>query len=202
MNFRPDRRKFLKQTLATVASPLLACSGTEGRSDLEPDAGPADGGQIPQPDSNPAPMDDGGAPADDGGTPPDDGSMGPDGSPEDGGSPDGGPDDGGAEADAPDPSAAAAVSRAYFGEAKLAGAQELGRTYLASLGRTEADIPTVAAATIALIDSQPTEAEAIAALVSEITNDFADDALVVNLVRWVLSRTELELCTLTLLPVP
>jgi hypothetical protein len=96
------------------------------------------------------------------------------------------------------PSARAAT--AYFGS-RTESARAVGVAYLRQLGH-DAGPSSIAAATrdtTTVIERAASEPEAVAALVAAVRSDFQEGRSV-QVEGWVLSRTEAELCVLTLLP--
>ncbi len=94
---------------------------------------------------------------------------------------------------------AATVGASYFGDQRDA-VRAIGEAYLRQLGRDTSRESIVAAARGALdaIDRSRDEAGAIRALVRAVREDF-ERGRTVQLEGWILSRTEAEICALTLL---
>lgn len=98
------------------------------------------------------------------------------------------------------PSARGALaSTGYFGD-RADAVRAIGEAYLRQLGREPNDESIRAAARAALesIDRARDERSAIQALVRAVREDF-ERGRAVQLEGWVLSRTEAEICVLTLL---
>jgi cytochrome c-type biogenesis protein CcmH/NrfG len=93
------------------------------------------------------------------------------------------------------------VAAGYFGTNQGDAARAIGEAYLKEMRieTTPAAILAAVAGTLALIDGARTQTAIIAALVAAVRLDFQEGRLV-ELYGWVLSRTEVELCALTLLP--
>lgn len=92
-----------------------------------------------------------------------------------------------------------AVTR-YFGY-RLDAARAAGTAYLTQLG-SDTTAPAILAATrgtIAIIEGAVSQREAINMLVAAVREDFREGRSV-QVEGWILSRTEAELCALTLLP--
>ena len=89
----------------------------------------------------------------------------------------------------------------YFGTTQADAARAIGEAYLKHMGieSSPAVILAAAAGTLALIDAARTQTAITAAVVAAVRRDF-QEGRVVHLQGWVLSRTEVELCALTLLP--
>lgn len=105
----------------------------------------------------------------------------------------------GSQADArPDPDARAAAI--YFG-AGIEAARAIGEAYLRHLKveTTRASILEHTAGALQILASARNQKTALAELVSAVRRDF-QEGHVVQLEGWIVSRTEAELCALTLLP--
>jgi hypothetical protein len=88
----------------------------------------------------------------------------------------------------------------YFGY-RLDAARSVGTAYLTQLG-SDTTAPSILAAargTIALIEGAVSQREAIDILVAAVRQDFREGRSV-QVEGWILSRTEAELCALTILP--
>jgi hypothetical protein len=88
----------------------------------------------------------------------------------------------------------------YFGY-RLDAARAAGTAYLKQLG-SDTTAPSILAATrgtTAIIESAVSQREAIDMLVAAVRQDFREGRSV-QVEGWILSRTEAELCALTLLP--
>jgi hypothetical protein len=94
---------------------------------------------------------------------------------------------------------AATVGAGYFGEQRD-GVRAVGEAYLRQLGVDTSRESVVAAAPRALdaIDRSRDEAGAIRALVRAVREDF-ERGRTVQVEGWILARTEVEICALTLL---
>ena len=101
----------------------------------------------------------------------------------------------------PDSARTSQLAVGYFGTTQADAARAIGEAYLRHMGveGSRAGIRAAAAATIALIDAARTQTAVTAALVAAVRRDF-QEGRVVHLHGWVLSRTEVELCALTLVP--
>lgn len=88
----------------------------------------------------------------------------------------------------------------YFG-AGVDAARIIGDAYLRQLNvePTRASILQHTGAALQILATARTQKAAVSALVSAVQRDFVDGRILV-LEGWVLSRTEVELCVLTLLP--
>jgi hypothetical protein len=98
------------------------------------------------------------------------------------------------------PSARAALaSTGYFGD-RADAVRAIGEAYLRQLGREPNDesIRSAARAALQSIDRARDERSAIQALVRAVREDF-ERGRAVQLEGWILSRTEAEICALTLL---
>jgi hypothetical protein len=95
---------------------------------------------------------------------------------------------------------AAKMASAYFG-GRADGASKVGSAFLRQMGvdAGPASILNATRATTRLIDRASSQDSAIAALVSAVRKDF-EDGRSVQVDGWILSRTEADLCALTLLP--
>jgi hypothetical protein len=107
-------------------------------------------------------------------------------------------------AQGPAPAAAARrgrVTAAYLGAGSLEAARAIAEAYIAhsALERNDEAFVDAASATVDIISRAGSDASAIAALVTRVRSDFVADR-VIQLEGWVFSRTELDLCLLTLLP--
>ena len=88
----------------------------------------------------------------------------------------------------------------YFGY-RLDAARAAGTAYLTQLG-SDTTAPSILAATrntTAIIEGAVSQREAIEMLVAAVRQDFREGRSV-QVEGWILSRTEAELCALTLLP--
>ncbi len=96
----------------------------------------------------------------------------------------------------------ARLARSYFAARDLGSARVLGSAYLGSLEREESedDIVATCSHTIALVDAADDDEAALSALEEAVREDFSSHLRSPDLLGWVLARTELELCALTLLP--
>ena len=94
---------------------------------------------------------------------------------------------------------AARTSTSYFGD-RTDAVRAIGEAYLRQLGREPNHESIVAAArgTLESIDRARDERSAIRALVQAVREDF-ERGRAVQLEGWILSRTEAEICALTLL---
>ena len=92
-----------------------------------------------------------------------------------------------------------ATSVAYFGD-QAANVRTFGEAYLRMLGRSPGDESVRAAArgTLELIDRSRDQSGAIRTLVRAVQRDF-EQGRVVQVEGWILSQTEAELCTISLL---
>jgi hypothetical protein len=101
----------------------------------------------------------------------------------------------------PDSARASHLAVGYFGTTQADAVRAIGEAYLKHMRieSSPAAILTAAAGTLALIDAARTQTANTTALVAAVRRDF-QEGRVVDLQGWVLSRTELELCALTLLP--
>ena len=83
----------------------------------------------------------------------------------------------------------------------MEAARAAGTAYLKQLGRdtSPASVAAATTATTAIIDSALNQREAVDTLVTAVRRDFREGRSV-QVEGWVLSRTEAELCALTLLP--
>jgi hypothetical protein len=90
----------------------------------------------------------------------------------------------------------------YFGAA-TAAARAIGESYLRQLGLQpeRRAILEHTRSTMEIIASARTQQAAMTALVGAVRRDF-QESRVVQLEGWLVSRTEVELCALTLLPAP
>jgi len=88
----------------------------------------------------------------------------------------------------------------YFGD-RLDTARTVGAAYLKQLGSDTSPASVLAATrgTLAIIEGAVHQREAIDVLVQAVRDDFREGRSV-QLEGWVVSRTEAELCALTLLP--
>jgi hypothetical protein len=95
----------------------------------------------------------------------------------------------------------AKISAVYLGAGSVEAARTIGEAFLKHLNVERSHDAIVAAAndTLELIARAPGNSAAITALVQGVRRDFRSDR-VVQLEGWVLSRTELDLCLLALLP--
>jgi hypothetical protein len=93
----------------------------------------------------------------------------------------------------------AQTAASYFGDVDAVRA--IGDAYLRQLGRDQSVKSILAAARSALrtIERARNQETAVSALIRAVRRDFQDRRSV-QLEGWVLSRTEAELCALTLLP--
>jgi hypothetical protein len=100
----------------------------------------------------------------------------------------------------PPVSLGARVAGGYLGAGAEASARSIAEAYLRQIGSetSPAAIEASAAATLRTISATADENAAIAALTEAVQRDFRDQRTV-ELGGWVLSRTEVELCVLTLL---
>ena len=96
------------------------------------------------------------------------------------------------------PQADTAVS--YFG-VRSDAARTIGEAYVRHLGidASAESIRKASLSTLKIIERAPTRQNAIAALERAVRRDFQDGRSV-QLEGWIISRTEAELCALTLLP--
>ena len=96
---------------------------------------------------------------------------------------------------------AADAAAGYLGAGSLAAARAIAEAYLTqmSIARTDEAITEAARATLETLSSGPRGNAAIAALVEGVRRDFAADRII-QLEGWIFSRTEVEICLLTLLP--
>jgi hypothetical protein len=103
----------------------------------------------------------------------------------------------GRQATAPD--RAVRSSAAYFGD-RVSAVRAIGEAYLRQLGRdpNRESILAAARGTLESIDRVRDERSAIQTLVRTVREDF-ERGRVVQLEGWILSRTEAEICALTLL---
>jgi|SRR5687767_13886298 len=92
------------------------------------------------------------------------------------------------------------AAASYFG-AGVDAARAVGEAYLRQLNvePTRASILQHAADTLEILAKAPSQKAALSALVTAVRRDFAEGRVLV-LEGWVLSRTEVELCALTVLP--
>ena len=96
--------------------------------------------------------------------------------------------------------AGGAAAAGYFGH-RLDAARAAGTAYLKQLG-SDTTAPAILAATrgtTAMIEGAVNQREAIEILVAAVRQDFREGRSV-QVEGWILSRTEAELCALTLLP--
>jgi hypothetical protein len=100
----------------------------------------------------------------------------------------------------PPSSLGARVAAGYLGAGAEGSARSIAEAYLRQIGSetSSAAIEASAAATLRTISASADENAAIAALTDAVRRDFRDQRTV-ELGGWVLSRTEVELCALTLL---
>ena len=89
----------------------------------------------------------------------------------------------------------------YLGAGSLLAAQQIGEAFVAhlSIEKTNEAILDAAGTTLQLIAATPGATAAITALAQNVRRDFRNERYV-QLQGWVLSRTELDLCLLALLP--
>lgn len=101
----------------------------------------------------------------------------------------------------PDSARTSQLAVGYFGSTQADAARAIGEAYLQHIGieGSSAGIRAAAAGAIALIDAARTQTAITAALVAAVRRDF-QEGRVIELHGWVLSRTEVELCALTLVP--
>ncbi len=94
---------------------------------------------------------------------------------------------------------AATIGAGYFGD-RADAVRAIGEAYLRQLGRDTTRDSLVASArgTLQLIDRSRDQPGAIRALVDAVRDDF-EHGRSVQLEGWILSRTEAEICALTLL---
>ncbi len=99
-----------------------------------------------------------------------------------------------------EPGTDARAAASYFGTG-IAAARALGEAYLRQqqVETTRASIIEHSAGALRILAEARTEKAALSALASAVRRDFRDGRIV-QLEGWVLSRTEVELCALTLLP--
>jgi hypothetical protein len=96
------------------------------------------------------------------------------------------------------PGRVASTSAAYFGD-RAAEVRAFGEAYLRMLGR-DSDVESVRAAsrgTLDVIDRSRDQPGAIRALVRAVQRDF-EQGRVVQVEGWILSKTEAELCAISL----
>ena len=95
---------------------------------------------------------------------------------------------------------AAKMASAYFG-GRVDAASKVGSVFLHQMGADTgpASILSATRATTKLIDRASDQDRAIAALVAAVRKDF-EEGRSIQVDGWILSRTEAELCALTLLP--
>ena len=93
------------------------------------------------------------------------------------------------------------VAAAYFGPGEAAALQAIGTAYLKHLGveATEEAILASASDTLQIIARAPTDPAAVTALAQAVRSDFREQRSV-QLEGWIISRTEAQLCALSLLP--
>jgi hypothetical protein len=98
------------------------------------------------------------------------------------------------------PGTDARAAASYFGTG-IAAARAIGEAYLRRQNAepTQASIIEHSAGALRILAAARTETTALTELASAVRRDFRDGR-VLELEGWVLSRTEVELCTLTLLP--
>jgi hypothetical protein len=98
------------------------------------------------------------------------------------------------------PGRAAQAAVSYFG-GDVTAVHAIGELYLRQLGRDQGIESILEASRGALetIERSPNQQAAVAALVRAVRRDFQQGRSV-QLEGWILSRTEAELCALTLLP--
>ncbi len=98
------------------------------------------------------------------------------------------------------PGRAAQTAISYFGGDATA-VQAIGELYLRELGRdqTVESILEASRGALETIERSPNQQTAVTALVRAVRRDFQQGRSV-QLEGWILSRTEAELCALTLLP--
>jgi hypothetical protein len=96
---------------------------------------------------------------------------------------------------------ASQTAAGFFGTTQADAARAIGEAYLRDRGIDSSPAGILAAArdTLALIDAVRTQTGVTAALVAAVRRDF-QEGRIIQLHGWVLSRTEVELCALTLLP--
>lgn len=99
------------------------------------------------------------------------------------------------------PKRGAQVATTYFGVGDADTPRAIGAAYLKQLGveSTEQAILAAADDTLQLIARSPTEAAAVTALTEAVRRDFREQRSV-QLEGWIISRTEAQLCVLSLLP--
>jgi hypothetical protein len=99
------------------------------------------------------------------------------------------------------PKRGAQVATTYFGVGEVDALKAIGTAYLKQLGvePTEEAILAAAADTLELIARASTAATAVTALVQAVRRDFREQRSV-QLEGWIISRTEAQLCALSLLP--
>ena len=97
------------------------------------------------------------------------------------------------------PDRGARLAEGYLGATSLDAARAIGEAFLTHLNleRSNDSIATAAQSTLDVIARAPSAAAAISALVQNVRRDFRTDRFV-QLEGWLLSRTELDLCLLSL----
>ncbi len=105
----------------------------------------------------------------------------------------------GAEAAGAPPGAARSTSAGYFGD-QVDAVRVIAEAYLRQLGLEtgEASIRSAARATLELIDRARDQPRAIRALERAVREDF-EKGRTIQVEGWILSRTEADLCALSLL---
>ena len=99
----------------------------------------------------------------------------------------------------PAPDRGARIAEGYLGATSLDAARAIGKAFLTHLNleRSNDSIATAAQSTLEVIARAPSAPAAITALVQNVRRDFRTDRFV-QLEGWLLSRTELDLCLLSL----
>jgi hypothetical protein len=99
------------------------------------------------------------------------------------------------------PKRGAQVATSYFGVGDADALKAIGTAYLKQLDvePTEEAILTAAADALELIARSATQAIAVTALAQAVRRDFREQRSV-QLEGWIISRTEAQLCALSLLP--
>jgi len=99
------------------------------------------------------------------------------------------------------PNRSAQVATTYFGVGDVEAVKAIGTAYLKQLGvePTEEAILNATADTLELIARSSTQAIAVTALTQAVRDDFREQRTV-QVEGWIISRTEAQLCALSLLP--
>ncbi|RPH60077.1 MAG: hypothetical protein EHM89_09560 [Acidobacteria bacterium] len=93
------------------------------------------------------------------------------------------------------------MATTYFGVGDVEAVKAIGTAYLKQLGvePTEEAILNATADTLELIARSSTQAIAVTALTQAVRDDFREQRTV-QVEGWIISRTEAQLCALSLLP--